>query len=126
MGVVVRLQRAGARHRPFYRIIVIDSRKARDGAFLEKLGFYDPLPDPEVIELDRERLAAWMSKGAKPSEAVAGLMKRHERRGAQAAPASEPSVEETVSAAPAVEAPGTEPRPEGALQEEASADKTEA
>ena len=48
MGVVIRLQRAGTRNRPFFRVVVMDSRKQRDGAFLEKLGYYDPVPNPEL------------------------------------------------------------------------------
>ncbi|MCK4304070.1 MAG: 30S ribosomal protein S16 [Candidatus Eisenbacteria sp.] len=85
MGVVIRLQRAGARNRPFYRVVVTDSRKPRDGAFLEKVGYYDPLPANDVIHLDRERLTHWMAKGAKPSEAVHALIRRLEKRGGMAA-----------------------------------------
>ncbi len=86
MGVVIRLQRAGARNRPFYRVVVVDSRKPRDGAFLEKVGYYDPISDPEVIHLEHKRLEHWASKGAKPSEAVRGLIRRLQRRGTSVGP----------------------------------------
>ncbi len=107
MSVVIRLQRAGARHRPFYRIVVVDSRKPRDGAFLEKVGYYDPIPDPEVISIERARVEAWKSKGAKPTEAVRSLLKRFERKGAEPNAASPaPAVPPEEAAAPAGEADG--------------------
>ena len=106
MAVVIRLQRAGSRHRAFYRIVVTDSRKPRDGAFLEKVGYYDPLPAQEVIHLEHERIAAWMSKGAQPTEAVRGLMHRLARRGRPEPP---PSAEDTASPPePAAQAAGSE------------------
>ncbi len=81
MAVVIRMQRAGARNRPFWRIVVADSRKARDGRFLEKVGYYDPVPEKEVISFDWEKIEKWMSRGAKPSEAVRSLMKRAKAAG---------------------------------------------
>ena len=89
MGVVIRLQKAGNRNRPFYRVVVIDSRKPRDGAFLEKVGYYNPIPDPDEIHLERERIDVWMGKGAKPSTAVASLIKRSDRRVADAPEATD-------------------------------------
>jgi small subunit ribosomal protein S16 len=76
VAVVIRLQRAGTRNRPFFRVVVADSRRARDGAFIERLGYYDPLPDPDVISIDRPKLDAWVGKGATPSEAVRVLVHR--------------------------------------------------
>ncbi len=81
MGVMIRLQRAGARNRAFYRIVVTDSRKPRDGAFLEKVGYYDPVSDPDVIHLEKDRVTEWMGKGAKPTDAVRALIRRWEQRG---------------------------------------------
>jgi small subunit ribosomal protein S16 len=86
--------------------VVTDSRKPRDGAFLEKVGYYDPLPAREVIHLEQERIAAWMSKGAQPTEAVRGLMKRASRRPAPEAPPS--GVETAPPPEPAAQAAGSE------------------
>lgn len=80
MSVVIRLQRAGTRNRPFFRVVVADSRRARDGAFIEKLGYYDPLPEPDVISIDRPKLETWVQKGAQPSESVRVLVRRLEQR----------------------------------------------
>lgn len=80
MAVTIRLQRAGARNRPFYRVVVADSRRARDGAFIERLGYYDPIPNPEVISIEIERAQEWIRKGAQPSDAVRTLMRRQEKR----------------------------------------------
>jgi small subunit ribosomal protein S16 len=80
VAVVIRLQRAGTRNRPFFRVVVADSRRARDGAFIDRLGYYDPLPDPDVISIDRPKLEAWVQKGAQPSESVRVLVRRHEQR----------------------------------------------
>jgi len=79
VAVVIRLQRAGARNRPFYRVVVTDSRKPRDGAFLEKVGYFDPIPDPDIVEIDQAKVAAWMAKGAQPTEAVSALIKRAQK-----------------------------------------------
>ncbi|MDX8398151.1 MAG: 30S ribosomal protein S16 [Mariprofundaceae bacterium] len=74
MAAVIRLQRGGRKKRPFYAVVVMDSRKRRDGAFIEKVGYYDPCKEPEVIELDLERVKSWTDKGALPSDRVAGLI----------------------------------------------------
>jgi small subunit ribosomal protein S16 len=76
LAVRIRLTRIGATKRPSYRVIAIDSRRARDGRALEILGFYDPLTDPATVQIDADKLAAWIGKGAKPSETVAKLMKQ--------------------------------------------------
>ena len=80
MSVVIRLQRAGTRNRPFFRVVVADSRRARDGAFIEKLGYYDPLPEPDVISIDRPKLESWVKQGAQPSESVRVLVRRLDAR----------------------------------------------
>jgi len=76
MATVIRLQRGGRKKRPFYNIVVLDSRKRRDGAFIEKLGYFDPCKSPEVISLDTERAEHWMGLGAQVSPRVASLIRR--------------------------------------------------
>ncbi|MDQ6995623.1 MAG: 30S ribosomal protein S16 [Mariprofundaceae bacterium] len=74
MAAVIRLQRGGRKKRPFYAVVVMDERKRRDGAFIEKVGYYDPCKEPEVIELDLESIKAWTDKGVQPSDRVASLI----------------------------------------------------
>jgi small subunit ribosomal protein S16 len=78
--VKIRLTRAGAKKRPFYRIIAIDERKPRNGRPLEFLGTYDPRPDPELVRIETERVEAWVAKGARLSPTVRSLMRRARRR----------------------------------------------
>jgi len=73
--VRIRLTRKGAHKKPFYRVIVADSRKRRDGPFIEILGTYDPMKDPSVVKIDTERASYWLDKGAQPSSAVMKLLK---------------------------------------------------
>lgn len=75
LAVRIRLARVGATKRPSYRVVVIDSRKPRDGRALEIIGHYDPLTEPATVKLDGAKVASWMAKGATPSETVAKLMK---------------------------------------------------
>jgi small subunit ribosomal protein S16 len=86
MAVHIRLSRAGAKKRPFYRIVVADHRRSRGGRFLENIGTYDPGHEPEQFAVDAERLAYWRSHGAQPSATVDRLIKR-QARAAAAAPA---------------------------------------
>ena len=74
--VTIRLRRQGAKKSPFYRIVVIDSANAREGAFVEILGHYNPRKSPETLVVDRERLQYWLSVGAKASDSVRTLVKR--------------------------------------------------
>ncbi len=76
MAVKIRLARHGAKKRPFYRIVVADSEKPRDGRFLEIVGTYDPAPDPVKVTLKEERVQYWMDQGAKPSDTVRSLLKQ--------------------------------------------------
>ena len=73
--VRIRLKRVGAKKHPFYRVVVADQRAARDGAFIEQIGTYDPFPNPPEIKLDEEKLNEWIGKGAQPSESVTSLMR---------------------------------------------------
>ena len=77
----IRLKRTGARNQPSYRIVVADSRKPRDGAFVEQLGHYDPLQDPPKVVLDYQRALEWVSHGAQPSEAVKRMLENRNGSG---------------------------------------------
>ena len=72
--VKIRLARHGARKKPFYRIVVADSRSPRDGRFIDQLGFYDPTKNPAVVQLKKDRLAKWLQEGAQPTDTVAQLL----------------------------------------------------
>ncbi len=74
--VAIRLRRGGAKKKPFYRIVVLDSRKKRDGKVLEILGHYDPKEETPHIQLDLEKYRVWIEKGAQPSEAVKNIVKK--------------------------------------------------
>ena len=83
--VKLRLARFGAKKRPFYRIVAADSRKRRDGRFLEILGYYDPLHEPSVIHVKTDRVDHWKSVGAQASDTVASLLREYQKRlGSQA------------------------------------------
>ena len=71
----IRLRRVGARHQPSYRIVVADSRAARDGAFVDQVGFYNPRTEPPTISIDEEKAKRWISQGAQPTEAVQRMLK---------------------------------------------------
>jgi small subunit ribosomal protein S16 len=73
--VRIRLTRKGAKKKPFYRVIVADSRKRRDGPFIEIIGTYDPLKEPSEIKIDTERAKYWLGCGAQPSSTVSKLLK---------------------------------------------------
>ncbi|MBF8254847.1 MAG: rpsP [Deltaproteobacteria bacterium] len=76
--VVIRLARGGAKKRPFYNLVVADSRRARDGRFIERIGFYNPkAPEgQETLRIDKERLTYWQTKGALLSDTAARLVKQ--------------------------------------------------
>ena len=76
MAVVIRMTRAGAKKRPFYRIVVADSRRQRDGRFVEILGYYDPLAKPFAVKMDEEKVKGWIGLGAQPSTQAASLFRR--------------------------------------------------
>ena len=75
--VVIRLRRAGSKKRPFFRVVVADSRAARDSSFVEILGHYNPRLKPAVVQVDTERVNYWITKGAVPSASVRTLIARH-------------------------------------------------
>ena len=74
--VKIRLERMGMKKKPFYRIVVTDSRSPRDGAFIEEIGYYNPLVDPAEIKVDGERAKYWLGVGAQPSDTVRALLKK--------------------------------------------------
>jgi len=76
VAVVLRLRRGGMKKAPRYRVVAADKRSPRDGRFIEILGHYDPSVDPPAVDLKQERVDYWISKGAKPSETVASLIKK--------------------------------------------------
>jgi small subunit ribosomal protein S16 len=75
MSVVIRLMRAGAKKRPFYRMVAADSRRQRDGRFLEILGHYNPLTQPYELVVHKDKVETWLAKGAQPSEQAASLLR---------------------------------------------------
>ncbi|OPY72713.1 MAG: 30S ribosomal protein S16 [Syntrophorhabdus sp. PtaU1.Bin050] len=76
MAVKFRLSRHGSKKKPFYRIVVADSRSPRDGAFIEKVGSYDPLKEPAEISLDKDKVKDWYKRGARPTRTVENLFKK--------------------------------------------------
>lgn len=74
--IKLRLRRMGAKKRPSYRIVAADSRSPRDGAFIESLGYYDPLTEPATVKVNEERVRHWLSVGAQPSDTVRDLLRR--------------------------------------------------
>lgn len=152
MALAIRLSRGGAKKRPYYRIVVADSRKARDGRFIERLGSYNPMlerDDPERVKLVEDRIKHWLGVGAKPSDRVqrflaeAGMMekpvihdqpkkskpkaKAQERMAAEEE--AKKAAEEAAAAeaeAPAEEAPAEEAVAEEAPAEEAAAEEAPA
>ena len=72
----IRLTRKGARNQPHFRLVVADQRAPRDGAFVEIIGHYNPRTDPATLVIDEEKARSWLTKGAKPSDAAAKLLRR--------------------------------------------------
>ena len=142
----IRLSRGGTKKRPVYKVVVADSRRARDGRFIEKVGFFNPLlpkDKKERVGLEAERIKYWLSEGAQPTTRVARILgenniipmpvngnnpnkaipkKERKKEGDEAAaPAAAPAVEApAVEATPAVEAPAVEATPAEAPKEEAA------
>ena len=74
--VKIRLRRMGRRNRPFYRVVVSDSRSPRDGKFIEIIGHYNPLTDPATISIDEEKALKWLRSGAQPTDTVRSLLNK--------------------------------------------------
>ena len=74
--VKIRLRRMGAKKAPFYRVVVADSRFARDGRFIEEIGYYDQTKEPSVVKIDAEKAKQWLDNGAQPTDTVREILKK--------------------------------------------------
>ncbi len=74
--VKIRLKRMGMKKEPFYRVVVADSRNARDGRFIEEIGYFNPVSNPEALKINEERAKYWLGVGAQPSDTVRALLKK--------------------------------------------------
>ena len=74
--VKIRLRRMGAKKAPFYRVVVADSRFARDGRFIEEIGYYDPTKEPSVVKIDAEKAKQWLDNGAQPTDPAREILKK--------------------------------------------------
>lgn len=77
MAVKIRLKRMGANKKPFYRIVVADSRAPRDGKFIEEIGYYNPVVEPKVLKINNESTEKWLATGAQPTETVKKLLEQN-------------------------------------------------
>jgi small subunit ribosomal protein S16 len=139
MATKIRLTRLGKKKQPTYRVVVMDSRKPRDGKYIEQLGIYDPRQDPSVIKIDNERALYWLNTGAQPTERAQKLLEisgawtqfkvakgEIHTVGADAEePAEEPAEEVGVVEQAAVEASDEEASDEEVSDEEVSDETTE-
>ncbi len=89
MAVRIRLRRMGAKKRPFYRVVVADSRAPRDGRFIETVGTYNPLTKPAEVKLKADRIELWLSRGAQPSDTVQRLLTPENMQAPEAPPEAE-------------------------------------
>lgn len=76
MAVKLRLKRMGQKKKPFYRIVAADSRAPRDGKFIEQIGYYNPVSQPEELKIDAEKAQKWLKTGAQPTDTVRALLKK--------------------------------------------------
>jgi len=117
MAVSIRLRREGAKNRPYYKVVVADSRSPRDGKFIEIIGTYDPKKPDHNSTLKLDRIDHWISKGAQPSDTVRSLIKKNKKQSANAepvaappsAPAEEPVATQEPTATPEPAAAAPEP-----------------
>ena len=116
MPVKIRLTRMGKKKQPSYRVVVVDSRKPRDGAYIEQIGRYDPRQEPSLVEIDNERALDWLQKGAQPTERAKKLL---QISGAWTRFAIDRGEIHTVGSAPAPE-PAAAPEPESVAEEPAA------
>ena len=110
--LVIRLTRIGARKKPRYRVVVIEKQRARGGLPVETVGFYDPMTKPSTVQLEKERVDYWISKGAQPSDTVRGLIKFA---------AENPAPAPTSGPQPSTPAPTPAPEPAAPAPEPAAA-----
>lgn len=122
MAVKIRLARHGAKKRPYYRIVVADSRKPRDGRFIEEVGRYNPCVSPSFVTFDIDRVQYWLGVGAQPTDTVARLWKDYDGPSAVTGVTPAPA-KKVVEAAPA---PASEEPAAEATEAEAAVDEAEA
>jgi small subunit ribosomal protein S16 len=108
MSVSIRLRREGAKNRPYYKVVVADSRSPRDGKFIETVGTYDPKKPSHNSTLDIARVEYWISKGAQPSDTVRSLIKKTKKAPAEASSQPEPQTSQPAQEEPAPPPPSTE------------------
>jgi small subunit ribosomal protein S16 len=75
--LTIRMRRTGSKKRPFFRVVVSEARSKKEGEFIDILGFYNPRTKPAVVEIDKDKVAQWIAKGARPSDSVRTLLKKH-------------------------------------------------
>ncbi len=126
--VIIRLSRGGSKKRPFYNMVVADSRKSRDGRFIERVGFYNPSASAgaEGLRIDQDRVAFWKDNGAQLSDTVKRLVKFHAKGPEYAAAHKEKEVAKTEAKAAAKKAAEEEKLKAAAAEEAAAADEAEA
>ena len=105
MAVSIRLRREGAKNRPYYKVVVTDSRSPRDGKFIEMIGTYDPKKPDHNSTLKLDRAEYWIARGAQPSDTVRSLIKKNKKSAATATAGPAPTT--TEAPAPAPEVPAT-------------------
>ena len=128
--VKIRLKRVGTHKRPYFRLVVADSRSPRDGRFIETVGYYDPLEDPIKLEVDGEKVKGWIAKGARPTDAArsllehAGVLVRGPKRVYPHKPRKNQPAEEAkaAEAAPAPEVAAEAPAEEASAEPEVAAE----
>jgi small subunit ribosomal protein S16 len=124
MPVKIRLTRMGSKRRPFYRLVVVDSRDRRDGRYLDQVGWYNPIAKPHELKVDEDKVAEWLGKGAQLSDGAASLLKKagtlRRLRGEDVQPKEETQAAEKApepaKAAEPEEAPEPEPAEAAALE----------
>jgi len=119
LSVKIRLRRIGAKKHPFYRLVVADTRSPRDGKFIEILGTFDPMTDPVKLNIDQEKIKAWLQKGARPSDTARALLIDQgllPKESARKRPTKPPKA---VAATPAAGAPGAGAEPATPVTQEA-------
>ena len=123
--VKIRLRRMGAKKRPFYRVVVADSRKGRDGSFTELIGTYDPMPNPSVIKVNKDRALYWLNVGAQPTDTAKYLLEEigawgeyMQAKGKEYTPRPKPVEPEPVTAEAVAPRPAPEPVAEPVVVEE--------
>jgi small subunit ribosomal protein S16 len=110
LSVKIRLRRIGAKKHPFYRLVVADTRSPRDGKFIEILGTYDPMTEPVKLNIDQEKVKAWLQKGARPSDTARasligqGLLPKESAKKRPTKPPKSKAAPEEAAAAPAAAA----------------------